>query len=310
MGLLIDGNWHDEWYDTKSTGGRFIRTEAQYRIPLSSLPEERFDFGEGRYHLYVSYACPWAHRTLIARKLKGLDRSIGVTSVSPLMLSEGWEFDSENTEPLFGSRYLRELYLRTEPKYSGRVTVPILFDRETEKIVCNESEEILRLFDVAAEGSGPTLYPKGLRQDIDELNAYIYPNVNNGVYRAGFATSQEAYDEAIVPLFRALDVLEGRLEGKRYLVGDTLTEADIRLFTTLVRFDPVYVTHFKCNLKRLADYPNLYAHTRRIYQLPGVAETVRMDHIRNHYYRSHPTINPHGIVPVGMDLDLTLPVEP
>ncbi|NLE48325.1 MAG: glutathione S-transferase family protein [Sandaracinaceae bacterium] len=309
MGLLIDGQWHDEWYDTKSTGGRFVRTEAQFRIPLSDLPNERFQLGDKRYHLFVSYACPWAHRTLIARKLKGLDRFIDYTSVSPLMLKEGWEFDATHPDPLFGSRYLRDLYLRTDPKYTGRVTVPVLFDRDKGRISCNESEEILRLFDVAEEGSGPELYPKALRQEINELNAYVYPNINNGVYRAGFATTQEAYEEAVEPLFRALDVLEGRLEGKRYLVRDTLTEADIRLFTTLVRFDPVYVTHFKCNLRRIADCPNLYAHTRRIYQLPGVAETVRMDHIRNHYYRSHPTINPYGIVPVGMDLDLSLPVE-
>lgn len=310
MGLLVDGEWHDEWYDTKSTGGRFIRTEAQYRIPLSSLPEERFSFGKGRYHLYVSYACPWAHRTLIGRALKGLEDNIGVTTVSPLMLSDGWEFSEKSPDPLFSSRYLRELYLRTDPKYTGRVTVPILFDREAGRIVCNESEEILRLLDVAEEGSGPVLFPKELREEIKELNDFVYPNINNGVYRAGFATTQEAYDEAIVPLFRALDVLEERLNGKRYLIEDTLTEADIRLFTTLVRFDPVYVTHFKCNLKRIADYPNLYAHTRRIYQLPGVAETVRMDHIRNHYYRSHPTINPYGIVAAGMELDLSLPVEP
>ena len=308
MGLLIDGVWHTDWYDTASTGGRFIRSEAKFRCSTESDVAGEIALEPGRYHLYVSYACPWAHRTLIARKLKRLDDQIGVTTVNFLMLDEGWEFSEAYPDDLNGKRFLRDLYLEVDPKFSGRVTVPVLWDKKERSIVCNESSEILRLLDRASE-EGPELYPEAMRAEIDALNARVYANVNNGVYRAGFATSQAAYDEAIGPLFETLDELEARLEGRRYLFGDALTEADIRLFTTLVRFDPVYVTHFKCNKKRLAEYPNLYAFTRRIYQLPGVAETVRFDHIKGHYFGSHPTINPSGVVPVGFENDLDAPAD-
>jgi glutathionyl-hydroquinone reductase len=308
MGLLVDGIWHTDWYDTKSTGGRFVRSAAKFRCGLDALETGEVSAEPGRYHLYVSYACPWAHRTLIVRKLKRLESHIGVSPVHFLMLDEGWEFTEEYPDDVNGKRYLREIYLEVDPKFSGRVTVPVLWDKRAKTIVCNESAEIVRLLDGLSD-EGPALYPEALRAEIDEVNALVYPNVNNGVYRAGFATTQEAYEEAVVPLFETLDALEARLEGRRYLVGERLTEADIRLFTTLLRFDPVYVTHFKCNKKRLVEYPNLYALTRRVYQLPGVAETVRFDHIKGHYYRSHSTINPSGVVPVGFDVDLAAPVD-
>jgi glutathionyl-hydroquinone reductase len=309
MGLLVDGVWHTDWYDTKSTGGRFVRSEAAFRCSLDSIEKGEVHPEAGRYHLYVSYACPWAHRTLIVRALKKLEAQISVSPVHFVMRDDGWEFTGEYPDDLNGKRFLREIYLEADPKFSGRVTVPVLWDKVTRSIVCNESAEIIRILDRGFGGDGPSLYPDELRDEIDEVNALVYPNVNNGVYRAGFATTQEAYDEAVVPLFETLEQLEARLEGKRYLVANTLTEADIRLFTTLVRFDPVYVTHFKCNRKRLVEFPNLYALARRIYQLPGVAETVRFDHIKGHYYRSHPTINPSGVVPVGFDVDLDAPVD-
>jgi glutathionyl-hydroquinone reductase len=309
MGILIDGEWHTDWYDTKSTGGRFVRSDAKFRCGLDAVESGDFRPEPGRYHLYVSYACPWAHRTLIVRALKKLEAQIDVSPVHFLMLDDGWTFTDEYPDHVNGKRFLREIYLAADPRFTGRVTVPVLWDKREETIVCNESAEIVRLFDRGFGGEGPSLYPDELASEIDEVNALVYPNVNNGVYRAGFATTQEAYEEAVVPLFETLDALEARLEGKRYLVGDRLTEADIRLFTTLLRFDPVYVTHFKCNKKRLVEYPNLYAFTRRIYQLPGVAETVRFDHIKGHYYRSHSTINPSGVVPVGFDVDLDAPVD-
>ncbi|MFA5522594.1 MAG: glutathione S-transferase family protein [Castellaniella sp.] len=318
MGLLVDGQWKDEWYDTRSTGGRFERKASRFRNWItpdgSAGPtgEGGFKAEPGRYHLVVSYACPWAHRTLVMRAWKGLEAHIGVSSVHPLMLENGWEFrtgfDAADTDPLYGLGKLYELYQKADPGYTGRVTVPVLWDRQRETIVSNESSEIVRMLNSAFDHVGATpgdYYPADLRKEIDAMNALIYPNVNNGVYRAGFATSQAAYDEAIVGLFETLDTLEQRLQTHRYLLGNVLTEADLRLWTTLLRFDAVYVTHFKCDRKRIADYPGLSGLLRDICQMPGVADTVHMDHIRNHYFRSHPTINPYGIVPIGPQQDFS-----
>ena len=313
MGLMIDGEWHEDWYDTKSTGGRFVRKESHFRDWVRADGSTRFAPETGRYHLYVSYACPWAHRTLIFRKLKGLDDAITVSVVEPFMGRDGWTFgdapgstpDTEN-----GTRFLREVYAKADSSYTGRVTVPILWDRELGTIVSNESSEIIRMFDQEFTGVAKNdrqFWPEALREEIEAVNDFVYPNVNNGVYRCGFATTQEAYEEAFGQLFFALDAIEERLGGQRYLVGDTMTEADWRLFTTLVRFDPVYVGHFKCNRQRIADYPNLSGYLRELYQVPGVSGTVHMGHIKEHYYRSHDTINPTGVVPVGPDLDLHAP---
>jgi len=272
-----------------------------------------FKAESGRYHLYVSLACPWAHRTLIYRRLKGLEDHISLSVVNPLMLEHGWTFDDWPgvvPDPVNGAAFLHEVYTAARPDYTGRVTVPVLWDKETGTIVNNESSEIIRMFDSefdAVGASGPLLCPPALRSDIDDINAFVYDNINNGVYRAGFATTQEAYDEAVQSLFAALDQIELILSSDRYLVGDTLTEADWRLFTTLLRFDPVYVGHFKCNLRRLVDYPNLWGYTRELFQIPGVAGTVNMDHIKNHYYGSHPTINPTGVVPSGPEIDFSGP---
>jgi putative glutathione S-transferase len=319
MGLLIDGVWHDRWYDTGKTGGRFVRKDARFRNWVTAdgasgpSGEGGFPAEPGRYHLYVSLACPWAHRTLIFRKLKGLEAMIGVSVVHWLMGEQGWTFDpapGATGDRLHGSRFLHELYTRAVPGYTGRVTVPVLWDRRRERIVSNESSEIIRMLNAAFDGVGAApgdYYPEALRPEIDALNARIYPSVNNGVYRAGFATTQEAYDEAVGELFQAMDELEERLGHRRYLAGDRVTEADWRLFTTLIRFDAVYHGHFKCNLRRLVDYPNLWAWLRELYQWPGVRETVDFRHIKNHYYGSHKTINPTGIVPQGPLLDLDAP---
>ena len=319
MGLLIEGKWSTDWYDTKSTGGRFVRKDSAFRDAVRADGSTPFAPEAGRYHLYVSLACPWAHRTLIARKLKGLEDAITVSVVHPYMGENGWTFVNEDetagviADPLHGASFLHEVYTQADSKYTGRVTVPVLWDREHQTIVNNESSEILRMFDsefaALAKGSGNDvkLYPEALREEIDEVNAFIYPNVNNGVYRAGFATTQEAYDEAVREVFAALDVLDARLTDQRYLVGDAPTEADWRLFTTLVRFDPVYVGHFKCNLRRIEDYPALSEYLRDLYQTPGVAETVNLEHITRHYYESHPTINPTGVVPIGADPGLDRP---
>lgn len=312
MGLLVDGKWQDRWYDTKSSGGRFVRSEAQFRNSIES--GGRFAPEKGRYLLYVSLACPWAHRTLIFRHLKGLAPFIDVAVVNPLMLSNGWElntgFEGATGDPLYGLDHLYQLYLKADADYSGRVTVPVLWDRKHETIVNNESSEIIRLFNSAFDAVGATpgdYYPAALRDEIDTVNARVYDCINNGVYKAGFATRQDAYGEAVQSLFEALDWLEGRLGERRYLCGTQITEADWRLFTTLVRFDPVYVGHFKCNLRRIADYPNLSNYLRELYQVPGVAATVDMAHIKHHYYRSHTMINPTGIVPEGPVLDLDQP---
>ncbi|ASQ03301.1 glutathione S-transferase family protein [Sinorhizobium meliloti WSM1022] len=329
MGRLVNGVWQDVWYDTRATNGHFKRSESQFRnwITADGSPgpsgEGGFEAEAGRYHLYVSLACPWAHRTLIFRKLKKLEDLISLSVVDPLMLANGWEFKGEErggedrggenggtADHLFGSRMLWEVYLRADPVYSGRVTVPVLWDKRKNTIVSNESAEIIRMFNSAFDrltGSTEDFCPQELRPEIDALNARIYDAVNNGVYKAGFATSQAAYEESVTALFAMLEELENRLASKRYLTGDRLTEADWRLFTTLVRFDPVYVGHFKCNIRRIADYPNLYGYLRELYQVPGVAETVNMHHIKAHYYRSHTTINPTGIVPVGPALDLEAP---
>jgi len=302
MGLLVDGIWHDQWYDTKSTGGKFERKAAQFRNRMTHDGE--FQPEAGRYHLYVSLACPWAHRTLIFRKLKSLDKLIDVTVVHPHMLAHGWQFDSP--EPLYGFDYAHQLYTKADIDYSGRVTVPILWDKQRETIVSNESAEIIRMFNSefnVLTGNVDDYYPEALRSDIDSINAFVYDTINNGVYRCGFATTQDAYDEAFDALFSALDEVELRLSKQRYLVGNCLTEADWRLFTTLIRFDAVYVGHFKCNRQRITDYPNLSNYLRELYQYADVSETVDMQHIKQHYYGSHESINPTRIVPKGPKLN-------
>ena len=319
MGLLVDGKWVDQWYDTKSSGGKFVRSAAQFRNWITAdgsageSGKAGFKAESGRYHLYVSMACPWAHRTLIFRALKGLTDHIDVSAVHPDMLDQGWTFEIDGVaqgDPLYGSQFTHNLYTRADPTYSGRVTVPILWDKEQETIVSNESSEIIRMFNSAFDGiTGNTddYWPAEMRDAIEEVNARIYDTLNNGVYKSGFATTQAAYDAAVHPLFDTLDWLEARLADNRYLMGDRLTEADWRLFTTLIRFDPVYHLHFKCNRKRLIDYPNLWAYTRELYQMPGVAETVDMDHIVRHYHYSHESINPHRIVPINPVLDYLEP---
>ena len=313
MGMLVDGQWKDVWYDTSSTEGRFVRQQSAFRHWITADGSSGFPAEKGRYHLYVSYACPWAHRTLIFRTLKGLEEHISVSVVNPLMLDHGWTFEPDEgviPDPIGGAEYLFQVYTRAQPDYTGRVTVPILWDRETETIVNNESSEIIRMLNSAFNAigaTGPDFYPDELASEIDAINDFVYPNINNGVYRAGFATTQEAYEEAVTALFDALDTIEERLGGRRYLVGDRITEADWRLFTTLLRFDPVYVGHFKCNIRRIEDYPNLWGFTRELYQIPGVSATVHMDHIKRHYYASHATINPTGVVPLGPDIDFTIP---
>ena len=320
MGLLVDGNWEDKWYDTKSTGGKFKRSEAAFRnwITADGSPgpsgEGGFKAEAGRYHLYVSLACPWAHRALVFRALKGLTDLIDVSVVHPDMLGDGWTFDTDfdgaTGDTLYGLPFARDVYLKAKPDMSGRVTVPILWDKERETIVSNESSEIIRMFNSAFDGiTGDTqdFWPEDLREAIEPVNARIYDTVNNGVYKAGFATTQEAYEEAVYPLFESLDWIEGILSENRYLMGDRVTEADWRLITTLIRFDKVYHGHFKCNRRRIVDYPNIWGYLRELYQWNGVAETVNFDHITRHYHYSHDTINPNRIVPIGPELDLMSP---
>lgn len=312
MGLLQNGQWVDQWYDTDSAGGEFKRKASSFRNWVTAdgaagpTGQTGFKAEKGRYHLYVSYACPWAHRTLIFRALKELDDYIDVTVVDPTMLENGWEM----TDPLSDLDFLYQLYLKAVPSYEGRVTVPVLWDKQNETIVSNESSEIIRMFNTAFNhltGNEADYYPEALREEIDALNEKIYETINNGVYRAGFATSQEAYADAFGSLFEALDSVERILTGQRYLMGDQVTEADWRLFTTLVRFDAVYVGHFKCNLRQLSEYPALSEYVRDLYQTMGVAETVNLDHIKTHYYASHRTINPTGVVPLGPDQDFMAP---
>ena len=322
MGLLVGGKWQDQWYETGKTGGRFVRKDAAFRNWVTAdgaagpSGEAGFKAETGRYHLYVSLACPWAHRTLIFRKLKRLDDKISLTVVDPLMLEEGWtiggEYPGTTPDGINGKTRLYEVYQLAAPDYTGRVTVPVLWDKDRRTIVSNESAEIIRMLNSAFDGlagvdASLDLYPEDLRSEIDRINALVYDRVNNGVYKAGFATAQDAYDEAVSALFDELDAIEERLSRQRYLAGGRITEADWRLFTTLIRFDAVYYGHFKCNLRRIADYPALSNYTRALYQMPGIAETVSIDHIKRHYYGSHRMINPTGIVPKGPILDFGAP---
>ncbi|MBD3664633.1 glutathione S-transferase family protein [Sulfitobacter sp. TSTF-M16] len=320
MGLLVDGKWQDQWYDTKSTDGAFKRSEAQFRNWLTADGgpgpdgQKGFKAESGRYHLYVSLACPWAHRTLIFRQLKDLADHIDVSVVHPDMLGDGWTFDDDfagaTGDRLHGLPFARDIYTRADPTFTGRVTVPILWDTETQTIVSNESSEIIRMFNTAFDGiTGNTddYWPAEKHAEIDRINARVYDTLNNGVYKCGFATSQSAYDAAVHPLFDTLDWLEDILSQNRYLTGNTVTEADWRLFPTLVRFDPVYHLHFKCNRRRIIDYPNLWAYTRELYQWPGVSQTVNFDHFVRHYHYSHDSINPHRIVPINPVLDFDAP---
>jgi putative glutathione S-transferase len=311
MGKMIDGAWRAGKVTEDAADGAFKRQDAGFREWVTADggpgPDGRpgRPAANGRYHLYVSYACPWAHRTLIVRALKGLEDAIGVSVVDPVMLDHGWTFETHRGgtgDPLHGSDYLWQLYARARPGYTGKVTVPVLWDRERDDIVSNESAEIIRMLGQAWNGLGATpadFYPDALRGEIDAINAIIYDSVNNGVYKAGFATTQGAYEQAVRPLFATLDTLEERLASRDWLVGTTMTEADVRLFTTLVRFDPVYVGHFKCNVRRIADYPALEAYLERFLADPAIADTVHLDHIKTHYYASHRDLNPSGIVPVG-----------
>ena len=315
MGLLVDGQWQDKWYDTASSGGRFEREDAGFRnwvtVDGSAGPSGKngFKAEANRYHLYVSLACPWANRTTIYRQLKGLEDIISISVVHPFMGDKGWTFaegEGVSADPIVNARYLYEIYTVAKPDYTGRVTVPILWDKKTNTIVSNESSEIIRMLNSAFDEVGAVagnFLPSEYIAEIDDINAFVYDAVNNGVYKAGFATKQEVYEEAVSTLFDALDTLEARLATQRYLIGNTLTEADWRLFTTLVRFDAVYVGHFKCNIRRIIDYPNLWGYLRDLYQVPGIAETVNMAHIKAHYYTSHASINPTGIIPLGPDID-------
>ncbi|WP_209327279.1 glutathione S-transferase family protein [Pseudoalteromonas sp. PA2MD11] len=319
MGLLVNGQWQDKWYDTDNNQGEFKREAAQLRnwVTADGSAGQSGDAGfkaeKDRYHLYVSLACPWAHRTLIFRHLKGLEDYISVSVVSPDMLEHGWTFDKDNHstgDALFDSEFMHQIYTRNKADYSGRVTVPMLWDKKTQRIVSNESAEIIRMFNNAFNaltGNERDFYPQSLRSEIDEVNEFVYHNINNGVYRAGFATTQEAYTEAFDDLFAALDKIEQRLSANRYLVGDTLTEADWRLFTTLIRFDSVYVGHFKCNLRTIESYPAISNYLRELYQIEGVSKTVDFYHIKRHYYFSHTMINPTQVVPKGPDIDYARP---
>ena len=311
MGLLVNGKWHDHWYDTKDHDGRFVRADAQFRNWVtpdgSPGPTGRGDFPAeaGRYHLYIGHACPWAHRTLIFRRIKELEDKISLSVVHWYMGENGWTFDPGDgvlPDPVNNARYLYEVYAAAAPNFSGRVTIPVLWDKQSATIVNNESSEIMRMLNSAFDGLGVAegdFYPHDLRDDIDAINERVYHTVNNGVYRCGFATSQDAYDEAVVELFDTLDWLEDLFADRTYLCGERPTEADWRLFTTLIRFDAVYYSHFKCNLRRITEYPRLHALMVRLYETPGIAEIVHMDHIKRHYYGSHTSINPTGIVPRG-----------
>lgn len=320
MGLLNNGIWQDKWYDTDAAGGKFERSESQFRnwVTADGAPGPTGDGGfkaePGRYHLYVAYACPWAHRALIFRKLKGLEDMIDVSVTHWFMGENGWTFQKDPDgiveDKLFGSKFFYEVYLKADPHYTGRVTVPTLWDRQKETIVSNESADIIRMFNSAFDGVGAKegdCYPEDRREEIDEINERVYHTVNNGVYKAGFATTQAAYEEAVYPLFDTLDWLDARLSRMRFLTGDTPTEADWRLWTTLYRFDLVYHGHFKCNIRRLADYEHLWPYARDLYQWPGIAETVNPVHAQRHYYESHDMVNPTQIVPAGPVMDWEAP---
>lgn len=318
MGLLVDGKWQDKWYDTESTGGRFVRKDSQFRSWITAdgsagpSGEGGFKAEPNRYHLYISLACPWASRVMIMRSIKGLEDLVSVSVVNPLMAENGWTFEPDEgviPDPVMDADYLYQIYTKVEPDYSGRVTVPVLYDLKQNKIVNNESSEIMRIFNSAFDEIGAkegNYLPEELLTEIDAMNEKVYDAVNNGVYKAGFATKQEVYQEEVTQLFEVLDELEELLADKQYLVGNQITEADWRLFTTLIRFDSVYYGHFKCNIKHLTEYNNLWRYTKELYNEPGVAETVNFKHIKEHYYRSHKNINPTGIVPVGPELDFSL----
>ena len=313
MGLLVDGKWQDKWYDTSKNGGKFERQASKFRDKVSNEDGSTFPAESDRYHLYVSLACPWAHRALIFRKLKGLEAHIDVSVVHPEMLDQGWEFKDypgATGDKLYNFDYAHQIYTKAEPEITTRVTVPILWDKRTETIVNNESAEIIRIFNSgfnSLTNNEDDYYPNAQREEIDAINNMVYHDINNGVYKAGFATTQEAYEEAVTALFCALDRVEERLSKQRYLVGSKITEADWRLFITLIRFDAVYHGHFKCNKKQIADYPNIYGYMKELYQVPGVAETVNFDHIKRHYYYSHTMINPTQVIPVGPEQDLMSP---
>jgi len=313
MGMLVEGKWQDVWYDTKKTGGKFERKESSFRDWVTNDGSTEFQAEPNRYHLYISYACPWASRALIFRKLKKLEDVISLSIVDPLMGSSGWQFTNNPdciSDDVNNAQHLHQIYTKAMADYTGRVTVPVLWDKKLNTVVNNESAEIIRMLNSAFDEYGDKsvdFYPEELREQIDAINEEVYHNVNNGVYKVGFATEQDAYEEAFKNLFDALDKLESLLDKQRYLVDARITEADWRLFTTLVRFDPVYVGHFKCNLRRIADYPNLQNYLRELYQVPGISDTVNMNHIKQHYYMSHGTINPTGIVPVGPELSLDQP---
>ena len=314
MGMLINGKWEERWYDTSKSGGRFVRDDARFRSWVRHDGSTKFPAQAGRYHLYVSNACPWANRTVIFRALKGLEELVGLTVVEPLWTrDQGWEFGDGpgcTPDPLFGAQFVHEIYTHAKPDYTGRVTIPILWDKVAGTMVSNESSEIIRMFNSEFDHIGATpgdYYPEPLREEIDAVNARIYDTVNNGVYRCGFATTQSAYEEAFDALFDTLDMLEERLATRRYLTGARVTEADWRFFTTLMRFDAVYYGHFKCNQRRIADCPNLWGYTRELYQWPGVAATIDFTHIKDHYYRCHTSVNPTGIVPKGPAIDFDAP---
>ena len=319
MGLLVNGQWSTDWYDTKASGGKFVREDAGFRNWItpdgSAGPTGTAGFKAeaGRYHLYVSLACPWAHRTIIYRKLKGLQDMISMSVVNAFMGDEGWTFaagDGVVPDPIHNATHMHQVYTAAMSDYTGRVTVPVLWDKHTNTIVSNESSEIIRMFNSAFDDIGATpldLSPAHLLAEIDAVNERLYHSVNNGVYRAGFATAQEAYQEAVTDVFEAMDWLENRLAQQAYLVGNQITEADWRLFTTLVRFDAVYVGHFKCNLARIVDYPNIWGYLRALYQYPGIAETVNIEYIKEHYYASHTSINPTQVIPAGPVVDFDAP---
>ena len=307
MGLLVNGVWKDKWYDTKKSGGKFIRTEAQFRNFIDYHSE--FTPDSGRYHLYVSLACPWAHRTLIYRSLKDLNDHISCSVVNPYMLENGWTFEESfpgtTSDHLFSKQYLYQIYLKADSNYSGRVTVPVLWDKKNQTIVSNESSEIIRMFNYSFNeltGNNLDFYPEKFQEKIDEINDFTYHNINNGVYKVGFATKQSVYEEELDRLFNALDQVEEMLEQNTYLLGSEMLECDLRLFPTLLRFDPVYVGHFKCNKKRIIDYPNINRYLQSIKSNSKIKPTINIDHIKTHYYGSHPTINPNGIIPTGPDL--------
>jgi len=317
MGLLVNGVWHTDWYDTTSTDGEFIRQDSQFRDQVSSDGSTSYPAEKDRYHLFISLACPWAHRTLIFRALKALQDVIGVTVVKAEMLDKGWEIDDQvsidagyEASPVADINYLHELYTTMDANYTGRVTVPVLWDKQTNTIVNNESSEIIRMMNSAFNEfteKKACYYPEALREDINEINDFVYDTINNGVYKSGFATTQGAYEKAFKELFNALDNVEQRLSKQRYLVGDRLTEADWRLFTTLIRFDKVYYGHFKTNLRQIEDYPAISNYVRELFQYPGIADTVNFEHIKTHYYYSHETINPTRIIPVGPEIDYYRP---